>query len=86
MLLESDYKKTQVFKYILWKGSNERGFKIVKYNINISYENNLNSVELFKSIGNLDSVELIILYTKLIKIHSFKRMSYRISLKSTLDI
>lgn len=60
ILLECDEKKTQVYSNIFFeKLVTKEDLKSSKYKRNIEYENNLNSVELFKSLSDIEAIEII---------------------------
>lgn len=60
ILLESDEKRTQVYSNIFFeKIVTKDDLKSTKYKRIIEYESNFNSVELFKSLKDIDGVEII---------------------------
>lgn len=60
ILLECDEKKTQVYSNIFFeKLVTKEDLKASKYKRNIEYENNLNSVELFRSLSDINAVEVV---------------------------
>jgi CCR4-NOT transcription complex subunit 1 len=60
ILLESDEKRTQVYSNIFFeKIVTKEELRNTKYKKSIEYESNLNSIELFKSIKDIESVETI---------------------------
>lgn len=133
ILLESDERRTQVYSNIFFeKIVTKEELRLSKYKKSIEYESNLNSVELFKSIKDIEAIGIIekiaekspeycilglaavhpfcleifdslfikfcegnssnllyhILFTKhkWFMLHTFRRISDRISLTRTLDI
>jgi CCR4-NOT transcription complex subunit 1 len=60
ILLESDEKRTQVYSNIFFqKIVTKEELRNTKYKKSIEYESNLNSVELFASIKEIEGIELI---------------------------
>lgn len=60
ILLESDEKKTQVYSNIFFeKVITKDDIKNTKYKRNIEYESNFNSIELFKSLEEINGTEIV---------------------------
>jgi len=60
ILLECDVRRTQVYSSVFFeKILTKEDLKSTKYKRSIEYESNLNSIDLFKSLKEIDAVEVI---------------------------
>lgn len=60
ILLESDERRTQVYSNVFFeKILTKEDLKTTKYKKSIEYESNLNATDLFKSLRDIDAVEII---------------------------